>query len=966
MNSKIKIPLLLTSLALAINLAGCGSDSSEPIVIKPEPPVVIAPGEADRASSVWLRFNDEKSGDTIMQDIYVPKKGLTPYTYYSVLNWNAGMEGGGYAGIQDHPDGRNFIFSIWDPSNGETITAPYAGEGTVVENFGGEGTGLKSWNFALGWEPDTWYTLVAKVWDENEHTFFGYWSQNKTTGKWTHLVTMDYPVAKVRFNSNTGTFIEDWLGTGNHSRSALFSNGYKRSLDGSWEAFTQATFEVVHDEGHEEYHDNYNATSTQDYYRMTTGGDAAPKDDEVDNNAENHKKISRLYIPRTPLNEATEVSISSVTNSSLTWVVPAGATPQLKQTVLVNGTQVASKFDSSATTITFDVVNNDDVIELQIENILGKVTYYTATVNDGVMANDDTVIIDQTADKLLKNEPVTIEYLSKGESLLFEANSLISSTGIVLALGGGTGDADLYVKKGEIATPDNYDCASIGGGNFEMCISQVKKEEQYYALVVAKTDVANVNIVTTQDGSDDGMLNSATFILTAETPAQPGNEIKFAFDNDPETIWHTSWGDDKEEYPHAFVIDLGKEREINRFEYTPRKGGGNGTIVAYEIYISNTSSDFGEAVYSGTWPANGNLKLDVFDPFIPGRFIRFVALEEKGGGAWASAAEFRVGEVKEGIIAIPITGEDGEEPTNPTEPEAPVDNGNIEVNSTLLDNTTFAYTGGTAAQSGNELSLAFDGDSETFWHTSWDDSSVAFPHDVVIDLGANYQVNRFDYAPRIGGGNGTVVEYELYVSEDGIAFGDAVSSGSWAGDGTVKTATFAAKSARYVKFLAIAEKGGNPWAAASEINVGVDMTVTLDSSTFVVSSTSAAQPGNELALAFDNDTATFWHTNWDDSSVVYPHEVTIDLVSSQNVVQFQYVPRVGGGNGNVVSYEVYVSESNTDFGEAVAVGTWADNDKVKTVIIPQTSARYIKFVAVQERGGNAWAAASEMRVGVLP
>ena len=114
----------------------------------------------DRAASIWFNFNDVGRGNTIMQDVYVPSNGLTKYTYYSVLNWNAGMEGGGYAGIQDHPDGRNYIFSIWDPrSSSKPIVARYLGHGTESENFGGEGTGLKTWNFDLGWQANQWYTL---------------------------------------------------------------------------------------------------------------------------------------------------------------------------------------------------------------------------------------------------------------------------------------------------------------------------------------------------------------------------------------------------------------------------------------------------------------------------------------------------------------------------------------------------------------------------------------------------------------------------------------------------------------------------------------------------------------------------------------------------------------------------------------------------------------------------------------
>lgn len=62
------------------------------------------------------------------------------------------QEGGGYCGLQDHPDGRAFIFSIWDPQlvKDTPITAVAKGQGTWTDRFGGEGTGLKSMNFELG------------------------------------------------------------------------------------------------------------------------------------------------------------------------------------------------------------------------------------------------------------------------------------------------------------------------------------------------------------------------------------------------------------------------------------------------------------------------------------------------------------------------------------------------------------------------------------------------------------------------------------------------------------------------------------------------------------------------------------------------------------------------------------------------------------------------------------------------
>jgi len=233
----------------------------------------------NRAPSCWLNYGDSFAGDIIMNQISV----ISPsplYTYYCVLQWNAGQEGGGYCGLQDHPDGRNIIYSIWDPAaSDDPIVAEYVGYGTAVENFGGEGTGLKSWNFDLGWESNTWYTLVTRAWDDDDHTFFGFWIRDNNDGNWFHVVTMDYPVSNVRFSSQTGSFIEDWWGNGSESRRAHYMEGWKRSDEDGWSSFpsTGSYFSRVSpDAGAQNYIDNYDGGIENEYYFMQSGGETVP------------------------------------------------------------------------------------------------------------------------------------------------------------------------------------------------------------------------------------------------------------------------------------------------------------------------------------------------------------------------------------------------------------------------------------------------------------------------------------------------------------------------------------------------------------------------------------------------------------------------------------------------------------------------------------------------------------------
>jgi len=232
----------------------------------------------NRAPSCWLRYQDNFQGDILINTVRVQSPSPT-YTYYCNLQWNAGMEGGGYCGIQEHPDGRNFIFSIWDPiSSTDAITAPYTHSGTQIQSFGGEGTGLKSWNFDIGWETDQWYSFVARAWNDNTHTMFGYWVFSHSNQEWYHLVTMDYPVANVRFNSSTGSFIEDWFGNGWNTREVHHKEGWKRKTgDLSWNPLTNSFFNRVSpDAGAINYIDNYDGGVATDYYFMKSGGSVSP------------------------------------------------------------------------------------------------------------------------------------------------------------------------------------------------------------------------------------------------------------------------------------------------------------------------------------------------------------------------------------------------------------------------------------------------------------------------------------------------------------------------------------------------------------------------------------------------------------------------------------------------------------------------------------------------------------------
>lgn len=379
----------------------------------------------NRAPSCWLKYQDNFQGDILINKIKVISPSPT-YTYYCSLQWNAGMEGGGYCGIQEHPDGRNFIFSIWDPiSSPDSITATYTHSGTQVESFGGEGTGLKSWNFDIGWNTEQWYSFVTRAWSFGSNTMFGFWVYSHSDQIWYHLVTMNYPVSNIRFNTPTGSFIEDWLGNGWNKREVHHQSGWKRKTsDLSWNAFTKSFFERVSpDAGANNYIENYDGGTNSDYYFMQSGGTTTPT---------TNTSGAMLFLPNTNSNPGYEVAnvsslnkTISIDNLLLNWTLDPSKSPQFSYNIniydnpafsgvplikineilphtrdlnidissLTNGIEyyiefsVIDIFDNQSTTVTTNFVSQSSTLGLDDTNILNTYNYYPNPIDNKIYLN---------------------------------------------------------------------------------------------------------------------------------------------------------------------------------------------------------------------------------------------------------------------------------------------------------------------------------------------------------------------------------------------------------------------------------------------------------------------------------------------------------------------------------------------------------------------------------------------------
>ena len=147
-----------------------------------------------------------------------------------------------------------------------------------------------------------------------------------------------------------------------------------------------------------------------------------------------------------------------------------------------------------------------------------------------------------------------------------------------------------------------------------------------------------------------------------------------------------------------------------------------------------------------------------------------------------------------------------------------------------------------------------------------------------------------------------------------------------------------AGAVRYVRFEAISEVAGNPWASMAEFNLLDDAGRVLARTGWSVSADSAEAAGENgaAANAIDGNAATYWHTQWQAASPAYPHQFTINLGGAQRIGGFRYLPRAGGGNGTVATWKLYFSADGVSWGAAVAQGdlrTLGANTDEKTVYL---------------------------------
>ncbi len=298
--------------------------------------------------------------------------------------------------------------------------------------------------------------------------------------------------------------------------------------------------------------------------------------------------------------------------------------------------------------------------------------------------------------------------------------------------------------------------------------------------------------------AEDAVTLKVIKVDSEETAGENGSGTN-AVDGNPETFWHTQWQDDSPSLPHEITLQLSRACSISGFTYLPRQDeSDHGLIKDFEFYISEDGKDFGKPVKKGTFGEGRDKKAVTFEAK-SGQFVKLRALSEINGEAWTTVAEIGIVEEKTSATAAPAAATKA------------ASGSGLKV--VKVDSEETAGEDGRGAN-------AVDGNPATFWHTQWQDENPPTPHEIIIELATPRRIRGFTYLPRQDEEvNGTIRDFEFYVSDDGKEFGKPVKKGSFAEGKEKKSVTFDAVNCRFIKLKALSEINDAAWTSAAEITV---------------------------------------------------------------------------------------------------------------------------------------------------
>ncbi|MFR9523604.1 MAG: DUF3472 domain-containing protein [Rikenellaceae bacterium] len=197
------------------------------------------------ASTHWIYDKPTEDIEFFYNEVKVAAEDMIPGSYYMVSGFT-----GGYMGIQCGSNGGGrVLFSVWSPYVTDDpnaipeeymVTSLRKGEGVVVKEFGGEGSGGQSF-MEYDWKADQTYKCMVQVEPDGQGNtvYTGYFYGE---GKW-HLIAAFKRPKTDSHCTGMYSFLESFHpATTIHTRQVSFMNQWARLTSGEWREITDASF----------------------------------------------------------------------------------------------------------------------------------------------------------------------------------------------------------------------------------------------------------------------------------------------------------------------------------------------------------------------------------------------------------------------------------------------------------------------------------------------------------------------------------------------------------------------------------------------------------------------------------------------------------------------------------------------------------------------------------------------------
>src|SRR5690606_4552904 len=94
----------------------------------------------------------------------------------------------------------------------------------------------------------------------------------------------------------------------------------------------------------------------------------------------------------------------------------------------------------------------------------------------------------------LSSPAVLTDLASTSTPLMYRLSVPTGSTALLFRISGGSGDADLYVRRGSEPTLTEYDCRPFRLGNSETCQFSATMSGTWYAMIVGDPSFSGVKL----------------------------------------------------------------------------------------------------------------------------------------------------------------------------------------------------------------------------------------------------------------------------------------------------------------------------------------------------------------------------------------------------------------------------------------------------------------------------------------